>query len=142
MTHIRGFKPVFITIGVIYTLLASSMLVRGPTVLLDFSVPQRTVSDPILQDFFTFFYLLMAFVGVLTVLFGHVTRERRTQLTAAGVFFVWNIVTALRDLSTSDCQLGSRLYKGEGTVVLVFISVAQALAFGALVLQGLRSRPT
>ena len=29
MTFIRGFKPVFMTIGVLYVLMASSMLVRG-----------------------------------------------------------------------------------------------------------------
>ena len=137
MTTIRNFKLVFTVLGVIYILMASSMLVRGVTVLRDFGVPESAIAEPVLEDIFMFFYQYMALMGAFTVLFGHVARERSTQLLVASVFFVSNILTALRDLSTSDCQLGTRLYKGENTIVFVYISLAYAACFGYLVLRGL-----
>lgn len=137
MTSIRGFKLIFTSIGVIYVLLASSYLVRGPTVLRDFAVPESAVSSPVLQDFFSFFYLLMAFAGVLTVLLGLVTRERKQQLLVATVFCSWNIVAALRDLTTSDSRFGNHLYKGDATLVFVYIDLTFAAAFGYLIVKGL-----
>ena len=79
-----------------------------------------------------FFYQLMAVVGVLMVLFGHVTQPGRAQLLVARVFFVLNVLCAWRDLSTSDSRFGNRLYQGEKTLVFVFISLAFAAAFGFL----------
>jgi hypothetical protein len=73
------------------------------------------------------------------VLFGHVARERSTQLVVASVYFIANILTALRDLSTADCQFGNHLYKGEKKVVFVYISLAYAIACGYLVVRGLVS---
>lgn len=139
MTFIRHFKLIFTILGVLYVLMASSMLARGAPVLLDFGVPESALAEPVLTDFFMFFYQLMAYLGVLTVLLGHVTREGRAQLLVATVFFVANMLTALRDLVTSDSQFGNHLYKGEKTVFFVYISLAYAAAFGYLVLKGLSS---
>lgn len=136
MTSIRHFKLIFTILGGLYVIMASSMLVRGAPVLGDFGVPESAFSEPVLADIFLFFYQLMAYMGVLTVLFGHVARERNTQLLVASVYFTANILTALRDLSTADCQFGNHLYKGEKTVVFVYISLAYAAAFGYLVVRG------
>lgn len=140
MTSIHGFKQVFTTIGVIYVLLASSMLVRGPSVLLDFGVPESVVFSPVLRDFFLFFYQLMAVVGVLTVLFGYVTAGGKAQLLVASAFCLANVLAAFRDLSTSDSRFGNALYKGDKTLVFVYISVTFASAFGYLVIRGLAAR--
>jgi len=139
-SSIRGFKAVFTTIGVIYVLLASSWLVRGSSVLRAFGVPESLSSAPVLEDIFLFFYQFMAFVGVLTVLFGHVTRERRTQLLVASVFCVSNILWALRDLSTSDSRFGNHLYKGDKTLLFVYMDLAVAAAFGYLIVSAFRVR--
>ena len=136
MTSIRHFKLVLTILGVLYVIMASSMLVRGAPALGEFGVPESVFSEPVLADIFQFFYQLMAYVGVLTVLFGHVARERRTQLLVASVYFIANILTALRDLSTADCQFGNHLYKGEKTIVFVYISLVYAAAFGYLVVRG------
>jgi len=137
MTSIRGFKAIFTIMGVIYIMMASSMLVRGAIVLGEFGIPEKLALDPLVQDFFSFFYLLMAFTGVLTVLFGHVTRERRHQMLVAAVFCVWNLISAWRDLSTSDSRFGNHLYEGEKTIVFVYIGLAYAAVFGSLVVRGL-----
>jgi hypothetical protein len=142
MTFIRGFKPVFMTIGVLYVLMASSMLVRGVDALREYAVPPRDVESPVVADFFIFFYILMAFIGVLLVLFGHVTRERTHQLLVAAAFFAGQIVFTLRDLRTSDTSLGNHLYKGDGTVAFVVIGLTFSTAFGLLVVGGLRGRRT
>ena len=136
MAPLRGFKATFTIVGVIYVLLASSMLVRGPVVLRDFAVPEHVVTEPVLRDFFLFFYLFMAFAGRLTVLFGHVTRERRAQLVVAGTFCVWNLVAAARDLLTSDSRFGNHLYKGDATLVFVCIDLAFAGVFAFLIARG------
>ncbi|HKU40445.1 MAG TPA: hypothetical protein VJR89_19925 [Polyangiales bacterium] len=137
MTSIRGFKLVFTSIGVIYIIMASSWLMRGPVVMLDFGVPESVLSEPVLQDFFFFFYQFMVFIGVLMVLFGQVARERKTQLLVASVFCIANILFALHDLSTSDSRFGNHLYKGDATLVFVYISLAIAAAFGYLAMKGL-----
>lgn len=137
--EIRGFRLLFTLIGVLYVLLASSMLVRGVGVLRDFAVPEEVVASPVVEDFFLFFYQLMAFVGVLTALLGQVTRGRAAQTAVAGFFCASNVLIALRDLSTSDSRFGNHLYRGEATLVFVLISVTLAMAFGVLLAAGLRS---
>ena len=139
MTYLRVFKLVFTSIGVIYVLMATSFLVRGTVVLRDFGVSESAIADPLLQDFFSFFYQLMAFVGVVMVLFGHVTRERTSQLLVASFFCIANILCALRDLSTSDSRFGTHLYKGDQTVAFVYISLVFAAVFGVLAISGWRS---
>ena len=103
-TGLRAFKPAFVVLGLAYVLMASSALVQGTAFLEDFGVSHELASEPVLGDFFTFFYQLMAYIGILTVVFGLVTRERRAQAQVASVFFVASILMALRDLSTSDTR--------------------------------------
>lgn len=139
---IRGYRTTFTIVGIVYTLMACSMLVHGVERLSDFGVSNELVAEPVLEDFFMFFYQLMAFVGVLIVLMGHVVRERRLQGFVGFVLCVANILCALRDLSTSDSALGNRLYKGEDTIVFVLISATLAAIFGYFAWQGLRPRRT
>lgn len=127
-----SFRIVLTVTGSLYFLMASSMLVRGAEVLGDFAVSPELFGHPVLQDFFSYFYQFMAFVGVLKILLGHVARERSTQFLVALVLFASSVLTALRDLSTSDSALGNRLYEGDATLVFVAISVAYALAYAAL----------
>ncbi len=137
-SEIRGFKHVFTATGTIYVLMASSMLVRGPVVLRDFAVPERVASEPVLGDFFMFFYQYMAFGGVLQVLFGRVTRGLRAQTLVACVYTAANFLFTLRDLSTSDSRFGNRLYRGDATLFFVVVGLAYTAAFGALAVAGLR----
>jgi hypothetical protein len=142
---IRWFRAVFTALGGLYVLMAASALARGVGMLRDFGVPDEAVRSPVLGDFFSCFYELMAFVGVLMVLFGHVTRGRRAQAQVAAVFAVSKFLFALRDLSTSDSRFGDRLYKGEATLVFVIIGVAYALVFAAVAVAGFvgaRREPT
>jgi hypothetical protein len=136
--QIRGFRAVFTIIGVIYMILASSMLVRGVAVLRDFAVPESAVSAPVLEDFFLFFYQLMGLIGVLMILFGWITHGHRDQRLVSVVFCVASLLIAWRDLSTSDSRFGNRLYRGEATLVFVYIGLAFAAAFGWLAMR--RSR--
>jgi len=139
-SSIRGFKTTFTVVGVIYALMASTYLVQGPEVLLEFGVDEELVAEPILRDFFSFFYQLMAFIGVLTVVCGHVARERRTQMIAAGAFTIANVFFMLRDLSTSDSSMGNSLYEGDKTLVFVAINLTLVLIFGSFLVRGLRQR--
>jgi hypothetical protein len=137
MSQLRGFKVVFSVIGALYILMASSMLVRGVGALRQFGVPESLVTSLVVVDFFMFFYQLMAFVGVLMVLFGQLVRERSSQLLVSGVFFVWCLFATWRDLSTSDSPWGNATYKGEDTMVFPVIGITFALAFGGVALFGL-----
>jgi Na+/glutamate symporter len=130
--ELRGFKAIFTTVGAIYVVLAGSMLVRGVVVLRDFGVPEGVVSSPAMEDFFLFFYQLMAAFGVMMVTFGKVTRELSSQLLVSRVFFVLMALATLRDLSTSDSRFGTRLYRGDATLVFVYIDLAFAAAFAWL----------
>lgn len=130
--EVRGFKAVLTTIGVAYILLAGSMLVRGAGVMRDFAVPEPVVAAPVFQDFFAFFYQLMAVIGVLTILFGHVTRERKAQVLVCRVFCVIGVFLTWRDLTTSDSAFGNQLYRGSATLIPVFIGLAFTFAFGIL----------
>jgi len=139
---LRGFQPVFTVIGVLYILLASSMLVRGVGLMREFAVPEGVVASPVFEDFFLFFYQLMAVVGLLTILIGHVVRDRGGQLLFASFFWAINVLITVRDLSTSDSRFGNRLYRGDATLLPVYIDIVFALAFGLLALSGLRSPRT
>lgn len=136
---LRAFKPVFTAIGVTYVILASSMLLRGVAVLRDFAVPDVIVASPVMNDFFTFFYQLMAVYGVLMVLFAQVTRGDAQRYVAAA-FFALNVLATLRDLSTSDSPYGNRLYRGEATMVFVYLDALFATLFAAVALSRARSR--
>ncbi|MFO0606832.1 MAG: hypothetical protein U0324_26910 [Polyangiales bacterium] len=136
--EIRAFKPVFTAIGVIYVALAASALARGTAMLRDFGVPEALTREPVLGDFFYFFYQYMAWGGVLQVLFGRVVRGLRAQTLVAGAYSAANIFFMLRDLSTSDSRFGNRLYRGDATLMFVVVDLAVAAAFGAVAVAGLR----
>jgi hypothetical protein len=136
--EIRGFKAVMLTTGVAHVLLASSMLVSGVSVMRDFAVPEAVVSAPAFEDFFSFFYQLMAYLGVLTILFGHVTRGRTSQVLVASAFCAGNVLLTLRDLATSDSIFGNQLYRGSGTLIPVYIDAIFAVACAAVAIGGLR----
>ncbi|MFO0554299.1 MAG: hypothetical protein U0271_38315 [Polyangiaceae bacterium] len=139
---VRGFRPTLITIGVIYTLMACSAVARGVSMLRDFGVAEDVIASPVLADFFSFFYCLMAFVGCLMIVFGLVVRERKGQRLVCAVFMVANLGFGYRDLTTSDSRFGNHLYKGEKTMFFVVMDVALALAFATLlVVDQLRSKP-
>ena len=138
--RIPGFRATFITIGAIYVLLASSMLVRGVGALRQFDVPESVIASPVLEDFFMFFYQYMAWTGLLMALFGVVTRELINQILLAAVYCAANLLLAWRDLSTSDSRFGNALYRGSDTLVFVCISLVFAAAFGLLLVLGLRKR--
>ncbi len=130
--EVRWFRPIVTTVGVVYLLLAGSMLVRGVAVMRDFAVPEPLVTSPIFADFFSFFYELMGFVGVLTIVFGRVARGRREQLVVARTYCAANLLITLRDLSTSDSPLGNHLYRGSATLIPVVIDLVLAVTFGVL----------
>lgn len=133
---IRGFTTVFTVIGALYVAMASSMLVRGVDAMLDFGVAPELVAEPVLEDFFLFFYQLMAFIGVLTIVVGWVVRGRGNQGVVAAVFCVANVVWGLRDLATSDSAWGNRLYKGDATLMFVAIDAVLVVVFGGFAARG------
>jgi hypothetical protein len=139
---IPGFKIVLTVIGLVYVAMGASMVVRGVGALRPFGVPEDVIASPVMADFFLFFYQLMMCVGGLMVLFGHVTVGRSRQIAVAAAFMLFDVLVALRDLSTSDSRFGNRLYRGDDTLVFVAISVTLALVFGALVVLGVRGRST
>jgi hypothetical protein len=136
---IRGFKASLMALGILYVMMASSMLVRGHGVMREFGAPEALVASPIFADVFSFFYELMATCGLSMVLFGQVTRDRASQVLVAAVFCATSLRFTLRDLRTSDSQFGNHLYKGDATLVFVYIGLIYATVFGALALAGLRA---
>lgn len=133
---IPGFRIVFTIIGVLYALMAASALVRGVSFLRDFGVSEADLASPVLNDFFSFFYQLMAYLGGLMVLLGWVTREGRAQIAVSAALSLANFGLGFRDLETSDSPFGNQLYRGDATMVFVLIDFAIAATFGALALLG------
>lgn len=138
--EIRGYKSVFTIIGLLYVAMASSMLVRGAGVLREFGIPEDVVTAPVLEDIFLFFYQMMAAMGALMVLFGHVVRTRSSQTLVSSVFCALCLLFCAHDLSTSDSRFGNHLYRGEKTLVFVYIGLALAAAFGWLAVRGLQGQ--
>jgi hypothetical protein len=136
---IRGFKASLTALGILYVAMASSMLVRGHGAMREFGAPEELLASPIFADFFSFFYELMATCGLSMLLFGQVTRDRASQVLVAAVFCAISLRFMVRDLGTSDSQFGNHLYKGEATLVFVYISLFYATVFAALAFAGLRA---
>jgi hypothetical protein len=128
----RAFAITLTVIGILYVLLASSMLVPGPAIMLDFAVSAPLVAEPVFADFFMFFYQWMAGFGVLIAVLAWTVRERDAQAWVAVTLCAGSVLLALRDLSTSDSALGNRLYRGPGTLIPVFISVVLAVVLAVL----------
>lgn len=137
---IRGFRTTFVVIGVLYVMMASSALVHGVEFLGDFGVSPELIAEPVLEDFFRFFYELMAVIGVLIIVFGHVAKERRTQGISALVLCLTNTWFGIRDLSTSDSPWGNQLYEGEKTLFFVIIDAILVAIFGYFAWRGLGAR--
>jgi hypothetical protein len=136
---IRGFKVSLTALGILYVAMASSMLVRGHGVMREFGAPEELIASPIFADFFSFFYEMMATCGLSMILFGQVTRDRASQVLVAAVFCAISLRFMLRDLATSDSEFGNHLYKGDKTLVFVYIGLFYATVFAALALAGLRA---
>jgi hypothetical protein len=111
------------------------MRFRGVRIMRDFAVSEQLVASPVFDDFFRFFYEMMAIVGLLIALLGHVCRTHAHQRLVAGVLCAVNFANTLHDLSTSDSAFGNRLYRGEGTLAPVVIGLVISLAFGWLFLR-------
>jgi hypothetical protein len=127
--HAPGWRPLCITVAVLYVVLALSMLLRGAEIMTGFGTPGEVVRSPVFADFFYFFYELMALVGVLIGLLGITTEGRARQQKVAGLLSAVMLALLWRDLTTADWALGSRLYRGAGTLVPPLISLVIALAF-------------
>jgi hypothetical protein len=66
---------------------------------------------------------------VLIGLLGITTRGRARQQKLAGLLCAVMLALCWRDLTTADWALGSRLYRGPGTLAPPLISLVIALAF-------------
>lgn len=134
--EIRGFKVVFVILGVVYMMMASYALIAGTEFLCEFGVPKSVYAEPVFTDIFMFYYQLMWIVGLFTLLFGLVTRGLSAQRLIASAMCATHLFISWRDLSTSDSRFGNHLYHGEKTLVFVYIGLAIALAFGVVALLG------
>ncbi len=138
-TGLRAFRPTFLVLGASYVLMASYALAKGTAFLEEFGVSHALATDPVVNDFYTFFYQLMAYIGVLIVVFGLITKGHRTQAQVASLFAVANILTALRDLSASNTRFGSAVYENDEILIFVAVSLVYALVFGAVAIMALRA---
>jgi len=139
-SRIPAFKPLMITIGVLYVLMASSILLRdvgeslGP-----FGLPQATLDSPHFQDAIIWVYFHMTVLGGAFIVVGFKSRTLSFQRAFVRFCFVAHLGYVYLDVRSSDTALGIALYKGPASAVPAVIAAIFLLCFAALSLLPARS---
>lgn len=137
-TSIPAFKPSLITVGVLYVLMAASILLQGISAsMAPFGVPAETLASPHYVDAMTWVYTHMLIIGVLIGLVGAKSREVGFQRTFVRACFAAHLVYLFLDLRTSDTVFGNALYQGGASAipaitVFCFLCVFGFLSFAPL----------
>jgi hypothetical protein len=139
-SYVPGFKPIATAIGIVYVLLASSMLARGAEAAMrPFGVPEPVLSSPYYADCFHFMFVHMVVLGITTVMLGRFVTHGPWQRMVARVLCVINVHYAYLDFRTSDSVLGNALYRGAETLGPPVIGVVVALCWAYLGLRSVRA---
>lgn len=133
-----GFRPSFLTIGVVYVLLAASILVRGVDASMSpFGVPADVVRAPHYVDAITWVYVHQMVIGVVIATLGLVVHDARAQVVLARVLAAAHVVYVFLDVRSSE--LATALYRGPASVVPAVIGVVASIVLARLAVQSPRA---
>jgi len=127
-SHVPGFRPICLSIGALYVVLASTMLVGGVGQMAQFGVPEATLASPHFADHHHWVFVHMAVIGVLIALLGRYVESEPSQRVVARVLCAVELHYLYLDLRTST-PFGTGLYAGRAWVLPVSVDVLVVLAF-------------
>lgn len=112
-----GFRASCLTLGVLYVLLAGSILVRGPMVAMaDYAVPAETLASPHYADAMFWVFLHMTVIGLVIGVAGWFGEGVRFQRAFSRLMLACQLVYGFLDVRAADWALGTALYKGPASL--------------------------
>lgn len=115
--RLPGFRASCLTLGVLYVLLAGSILIRGPmAAMADYGVPQETLASPHYADAMFWVFLHMAVIGLVIGLVGWFGEGVRFQRAFSRLMLACQLVYLFLDVRAADWALGNALYEGPGSL--------------------------
>lgn len=125
-----GFKTTYLTVSVVYVLLAGSLFAKGLMIsMAGFKVPQTTLDSPHYYDAILWVYTHMIVIGLMIGLMGLYAESMKLKLWMSRLLCLCHIYYTYLDFRSSDSVLGNGLYKGEGSVIPAIISLIITLLF-------------
>jgi hypothetical protein len=129
----RIFKYGCLFVGVLYVLMASSILGRGvESSMAPFGVPDSTIESPHYSDAITWVYVHMLVLGIVIGTVGWFAESLRFQQAFSVVLFLVHLLYLYLDLRTSDTALGNGLYKGPESAIPALIVAVVLVVFAVL----------
>lgn len=130
---LRGFRPAFLTIGVLQILLAASMLVGDlGAKMASFGVPPAILASPHYLDAMHWVYTHMLVIGLIIATLGHYAEGARLQRAMARLLFLAHVYYTWLDFRASDSAVGTGLYQGPASLMPAFIGMGFTLVFAWL----------
>lgn len=131
--RVPGFRGICLTVGVVYVLLAGSILARGvPASMAPFGIPPETLASAHYVDAIWWVYTHMVVLGVLMIGLGRLAEGVRLQRGMARILFAAHVYYTWLDVRASDSALGTALYEGPASVAPAVVAGLAMLAFGWL----------
>jgi hypothetical protein len=115
---IPGYKRILMALGILYVILAGSVLVQGiEKFMAPFGLPDSTLASPHYEDAMTWVYVHMTVLGMILFVVGWASRDLRFQRIFVRAMALAQGVYLFLDLRTSDTPLGNGLYKGPESAI-------------------------
>ena len=128
-----GFRASCLTVGVLYPVLAGSLLLRGVEVSMgEFAVPPVVLASPHYHDAIVWVYTHQIVLGLVIGALGLTVTDPRAQRGVARLLCAVHILYMWLDVRSSDSALGNGLYKGPGSLIPVFVCLFVIVLFAHL----------
>lgn len=119
-----GFRRTCLAVGALYSLMAGSILLRGPRASMGpFGVPEEALASPHYSDAIVWVYSHMLVLGVVIGAMGLYADSGRVKRVFARVMLAAHVVYSFLDLRATDTPIGTGLYHGPGALLPSVISV-------------------
>lgn len=131
-----GFKATYITVGVLFVLLASSLFLQGiPAAMEQFNIPTETLNSPHYLDAMLWTYSHMIILGLVITLMGFLAEGDKLKVWMSRLLLGANAYYTFLDFRSSDSALGNGLYEGEASLAPAIIALGITLLFLQLVVR-------
>lgn len=118
------FKTTFLIVGISYILLSLGLFAQGliPS-MADFQVPAAVLQSSHYVDALTWAYVHMTVLGCLITLIGYAVTDKEKQKWISLILFLITCFYTYLDVRSADFFLGNALYKGDASLIPVFIGL-------------------
>jgi hypothetical protein len=125
-----GFKTTYLTVGILYVLMAGSLFLRGlMNSMREFKVPEIILQSPYYYDSIYWVYTHMMMIGLILCVTGLYASEPKLKKGLSVLLFLVHVYYTYLDFRTSDSVLGNGLYQGPASLFPAVITLCITILF-------------